>query len=63
MAILSEDSSLLPRFPQHLLTCYKLANLANCSKKMKKYKAKIFDVTLTLGYNYHKYYTDLIDEY
>ena len=56
-------SSLLPRFPQHLLTCYKLAYLVNCSKKMEKYKAKIFDVTLTLGYNYHKYYTDLIDEY
>ena len=56
-------SLLLPRFPQHLLTCYRLAYLANCSKKMEKFKAKIFDVTLTLGYNYHKYYTDLIDEY
>ena len=61
MAILSEDSSLLPRFPQHLLTCYKLAKVLNCAKKMAKFKEKILNRTLNLGSNYQKYYTDLID--
>ena len=49
------------RFPHHLLTCYKLAKLVNCSKQMTKFRVKVLKQTLTLGYNYHRYYTDLMD--
>jgi len=49
------------RFPHHLLTCYKLAKLVNCSKQMTKFREKVLKQTLTLGHNYHRYYTDLMD--
>ena len=53
----------IERFPHHLLTCYKLAKLANCSKQMTKFREKVLKLTLTLGYdiNYHRYYADLMD--
>jgi len=49
------------RFPHHLLTCYKLAKLVNCSKQMTKFREKVLKQTQTLGHNYHRYYTDLMD--
>jgi len=49
------------RFPHHLLTCYKLAKLVDCSKQMTKFREKVLKLTLTLGYNYHRYYADLMD--
>ena len=55
------SAKIFHRFPDQLLTCYKLAKVLNCAKKMAKFKEKIQDRTLTLGSNYQKYYTDLID--
>jgi len=49
------------RFPHHLLTCYKLAKLVNCSKQMTKFREKVLKQTMTLGHNYQRYYTDLMD--
>ena len=51
----------IQRFPHHLLTCYKLAKLVDCSKQMTKFREKVLKLTLTLGYNYHRYYADLMD--
>ena len=55
------SAKIFHRFPDHLLTCYKLAKMLNCAKKMAKFKEKILNRTLNLGSNYQNYYTDLID--
>ena len=56
-----EDRVIL-RFPHHLLTCYNLAKVVDCPKKMAEFKNKVLSLTRILGYNYHRYYTDLIEE-
>jgi len=52
-----EDSVIL-RFPEHLVSCYKLAESDNQVSKMVKYKERGLSLAIALGTNYHNFYIE-----